>query len=145
MGALALLDILQEQGMYSEDEVKQIIVTYAADNFLKAEPNLSQAHRVRTVMQSKYFLENGAVKLDENNLIDINIEKMIPTAKKMLAEIIRVQLSKDFNVGEKYVMDNFVWTPEMQVISQKLKEIDKSLNGILQTPLADKLTESISS
>ena len=70
---------------------------------------------------------------------------MIPTAKKMLAEIIRVQLSKDFNVGEKYVMDNFVWTPEMQVISQKLKEIDKSLNGILQTPLADKLTESISS
>ena len=145
MGALALLDILQEQGMYSEDEVKQIIVTYAADNFLKAEPNLSQAHRVRTVMQSKYFLENGAVKVDENNLIDINIEKMIPTAKKMLAEIIRVQLSKDFNVGEKYVMDNFVWTPEMQVISQKLKEIDKSLNGILQTPLADKLTESISS
>lgn len=141
MGALALLDILQAQGMYTEDEVKQIIVTYAADNFLKAQPNLSQAHRVRTVMQSKYFLEKGAVKLDENNLIDINIGKMIPTAKEMLAEIIKVQLSQDFNIGEKYVLDNFVWTQEMETISKTLKEIDKSLNGTLQTPLADKLAQ----
>ena len=143
MGALALLDVLQEKGMYSDEEVKQIIVTYATDNFLKAQPTLSQAHRVRTVMQSKYFIENGAVKLDENNLIDINMEKMIPTAKKMLAEIIKVQLSKDFNTGEKYVLDNFVWTNEMEIISKKLKDIDKSLNGILKTPLADYLSGKI--
>ena len=51
---------------------------------------------------------------------------MVPTAQKMLAEIIKVQLSKDFSVGEKYVMDNFVWTDEMEVLSKKLKEIDKS-------------------
>ncbi len=140
MGALALLDILHEQGMYSKEEMLQIIVTYAADNFLKARPNLSQAHRVRTVMQSKYFLENNAVRLDGNGLIDIDIEKMIPTAKKMLSEIILVQLSQDFNVGEKYVLDNFVWTEEMEIISKKLKEIDKSLNGILKTPLADALS-----
>lgn len=143
MGALALLDILYEQGMYSKEEMLQIIVTYAADNFLKAQPNLSQAHRVRTVMQSKYFLDNGAVRLDEKGLIDIDIDKMIPTAKKMLGEIILVQLSKDFANGEKYVLDNFVWTEEMEIISNKLKEIDKSLNGILQTPLADKLSGKI--
>ena len=64
---------------------------------------------------------------------------MVPTAQKMLAEIIRVQLSKDFATGEKYVLDNFVWTEEMELIAGKLKEIDKSLNGILKTPLADKL------
>lgn len=143
MGSLALLDILQAQGMYSDEEVKQIIITYAADNFLKARPNLSQAHRVRTVMQSKYFLEKGAISLDSNGLIDINIEKMIPTAKQMLAEIIRVQISGDFNAGEKYVLDNFVWTNEMEIISKKLKEIDKALNGILKTPLADKLSGKI--
>ena len=65
---------------------------------------------------------------------------MVPTAQKMLAEIIRVQLSKDFATGEKYVLDNFVWTEEMELIAGKLKEIDKSLNGILKTPLADKLS-----
>lgn len=142
MGSLAMLDILTELGMYSEEEKKQIIVTYAADNFLKAKPNLSQAHRVRTVMQSKYFLENKAVWLNDEGVLEIDMEKMIPTAKKMLAEIVKIQLSKDFAAGEKYVLDNFVWTKEMETISKKLKEIDKSLNGILKTPLADFLVKS---
>ena len=139
MGSLALLDVLVELGMYTEEEKKQILVTYAADNFMKAKPNLSQAHRVRTVMQTKYFIENKAIWLNNEGLIEIDMEKMVPTAQKMLAEIIRVQLSKDFAAGEKYVLDNFVWTDEMETISKKLREIDKSLNGILKTPLADKL------
>lgn len=142
MGSLAMLDILTELGMYSEEEKKQIIVTYAADNFLKAKPNLSQAHRVRTVMQSKYFLENKTVWLNDEGVLEIDMEKMIPTATKMLAEIVKIQLSKDFAAGEKYVLDNFVWTEEMETISKKLKEIDKSLNGILKTPLADFLVKS---
>ena len=71
--------------------------------------------------------------------MEIDIDKMIPTAKEMLAEIIKIQLSKDFATGEKYVLDNFVWTEEMEILSKKLKEIDKSLNGTLKTPLADKL------
>ena len=141
MGSLALLDVLVELGMYSEEEKKQIIVTYAADNFLKAKPTLSQAHRVRTVMQTKYFLENNAISLNSDGLLEINMDKMVPTAQKMLAEIVRVQLSKDFAAGEKYVLDNFVWTDEMEIISKKLKEIDKSLNGTLVTPLADKLAQ----
>ncbi len=141
MGSLALLDVLVELGMYSEEEKKQIMVTYAADNFLKAKPTISQAHRVRTVMQTKFFLENKAVWLNEQGLLEIDMDKMVPTAQKMLAQIVRVQLSKDFATGEKYVLDNFVWTDEMELIAGRLKEIDKALNGILKTPLADKLAE----
>lgn len=141
MGSLAMLDILTEQSMYSQEERKQIIVTYAADNFLKAKPDFSQAHRVRTVMQGYYFFKEGAVWLNEEGKLEINIDKMVPTAQKMLSEIIRVQLSKDFNTGEKYVKDNFVWLDEMELISKKLKEIDKALNGRVITPLADMLIE----
>lgn len=137
MGSLAMLDVLTEQGMYSENERKQIIVTYAADNFLKAKPDFSQAHRVRTVMQSYYFFKEGAVWLNENGLLEIDLDKMVPTAQKMLAEIVRVQLSKDYAAGEKYVKDNFVWTDEMEKIAKKLKEIDKSLNGTVFAPLAE--------
>ncbi len=139
MGSLAMLDILTEQGMYSDDERKQIIVTYAADNFLKAKPDFSQAHRVRTVMQSYYFFKEKAVWLNQDNLLEIDIDKMVPTAQKMLAEIVKVQLSKDFAAGEKYVKDNFVWTDSMQIIADKLKKIDKSLNGTVLTPLADSI------
>ena len=139
MGALALLDCLTDAGVYTEEEKIQILVTFGANSFLKAKPELSQAHRVRSVMQTYFFLKEGALSVSEDGLININIEKMIPTAKKMLTEIIEVQLSKDFNRGEKFINDYFKWTDEFETLSKKLKECDKSLNGIIVTPLADSL------
>ncbi len=142
MGALAFLDVLEEKGMYTHEQVLQILVSFAADNFLKSKPTLSQAHRVRSVMQNKYFIENGAIELTSDGKIHVNIDKMIPTAKKMLSEIVRIQIDGDFAKGEKYVLDNFIWTDEMEIISKKLKEIDKSLNGRTDAPLARMLLKS---
>lgn len=141
MGSLALLDCLTKAGVYTEEEKKQILVTFGANCFLKAKPELSQAHRVRTVMQAYFFIKEGAMSVNENGVIDINIEKMIPTAMKMLTEIVEVQLSQDFNRGEKFINDYFHWTEDIENVSKKLKEIDKSLNGKLETPLADYLCE----
>ena len=142
MGGLAFLDLLEEKGMYTHEQVLQMLVTFAADNFLKSKPTLSQAHRVRTVMQTKYFIENGAIELNAEGKIHVNIDKMIPTAKKMLAEIVRIQIDGDFQKGEKYVLDNFVWTDEMEAISEKLREVDKTLNGRTESPLAAMLLKS---
>jgi len=137
MGSLALLDCLERAGVYSGEEKKQIIVTFGADCFLKAKPELSQAHRVRTVMQAYFFIKEGVLSVDDKGVIDINTEKMTEAAKKMLTEIIEVQLSDDFSRGEKYINDYFRWTDDMERVSKKLKEIDKSLNGMLVCPLAD--------
>ncbi|MBR6098598.1 hypothetical protein IKP85_02510 [bacterium] len=138
MGALAFVDLLTELGMYTEEQRKQIIVTTIADNFLKTKPTLSQAHRVRTVMQNKYFAERGAYDIIDGK-IHVNIDKVVPIAKEMLAEIVRIQIDGDFDKAEKYVKDNFVWTDNMELIGQKLKKISKTLNGTLETELADKL------
>lgn len=141
MGSLALLDCLTKAGVYTEEEKKQILVTFGANCFLKAKPELSQAHRVRTIMQAYYFIKEDALSVNNEGIIDINIEKMIPTAMKMLTEIIEVQLSQDFNRGEKFINDYFHWTDDIENVSKKLKTIDKSLNGKLETPLADMLCE----
>ncbi len=137
MGALAFLDLLKDAGMYSEKDTKQMIVTFIVDNFLKSEPKLSQAHRVRSVMQTKYFMERGGLFINDEGKIVVNIDKVVPIAKEMLAEIVRLQLNQDFTKGEKYVLDNFVWTDEMELIAQKIRKISKRLNGIVETPLAD--------
>lgn len=139
MGALAFVDLLTEQGMYTQDQRLQIIVTTMADNFLKSKPTLSQAHRVRTVMQNKYFAERGGYEITPEGKIHINIDKVVPIAKEMLAEIIRIQIDGDFNKAEKYVNDNFVWTNNMELIAQKLQKVSKALNGTLETELANKL------
>ena len=92
MGSLSFVDLLTELGMYTQEQRKQIIVTFITDNFLKAKPTLSQAHRVRTVMQNKYMFDNGGYKLTEENKILVNIDKVVPIAKKMFSEIIRIQI-----------------------------------------------------
>ena len=138
MGALAFVDLLTELGMYTQEQRLQIIVTFVADNFLKSKPTMSQAHRVRTVMQNKYMFDRGVYDIVDGK-IHVNIDKVVPVAKEMLAEIVRIQIDGDFNKAEKYVSDNFVWTDEMELIAQKLQKVNKTLNGTLETKLADKL------
>lgn len=139
MGSMAMLDKLEELGMYTAEQKKQIVTTFVADLTLKAKPNLNQAHRVRTVMQMNYLVKNGAVEINEKGIININYDKVIPVARKMLEEIIGVQLSGDFAAGEKFVLDNFVWTDSMEIIAKKLKQINKTLNGRVEAKLAKHL------
>ncbi len=138
MGSLAFVDLLTELGMYTEEQRKQIIVTTIADNFLKSKPTMSQAHRVRTVMQNKYFSERGAYDIIDGK-IHVNIDKVVPIAKEMLSEIIRIQIDGEFEKAEKYVLDNFVWTDNLELIAQKLQKISKTLNGRTESELAEKL------
>mgnify|MGYP000507697686 FL=1 len=142
MISLAMLDVLTEAGMYTPEQRKQIIVTYAADNMMTSKPTLSQAHRVRSVMQNYYFIKEGAMEISPEGILNVDIEKMVPTARQMLEEIIQVQMKGDFSKGEKYVLDNFVWTPEMETMAQNIKKVSKTLNGKVESPLADKLLES---
>ena len=139
MVSLSMLDILTDAGMYTPEQREQIIVTYAADNMMMAKPTLSQAHRVRSVMQNYFFIKEGALEISPEGVLNVNINKMVPTARKMLEEIIQVQMSGDFARGEKYVNDYFIWTDEMDTMAKNIKKVSKTLNGKVEYPLADKL------
>jgi len=138
MGSMAFLDILTKEGYYTDEMKKSIIITAVVDTFLKVKPTLSQAHRVRTVMQNYYLFKRGAYDIKEGK-IHVNFDKVVKAANEMLAEIVRVQLDDDINKAEKYVNENFVWTEEMQLIGDKLQKENKELNGKLEHELADKL------
>lgn len=141
MGSLSFVDLLTELGMYTQEQRKQIIVTFITDNFLKSKPTLSQAHRVRTVMQNKYMFDNGGYILTKDNKIFVNIDKVVPTAKQMLSEIVRIQIDGNIENAQKYIEKNFMWTDQMEIIAQKLQKVSKTLNGKLETKLADFLLE----
>ena len=142
MVALSMLDILCESGLYTQEQRLQMIVTYAVDNMLLVKPEFSQAHRVRSVMQNHYFIKEGAMSISDDGILDICVEKMVPTAKKMLAEIIQIQMSGDFKAGEKYVLDNFIWSEQMNKMGENIKKVSKTLNGKLEEPLYKMLLEN---
>ncbi|MBQ7286671.1 MAG: hypothetical protein IJW73_02805, partial [Candidatus Gastranaerophilales bacterium] len=83
MVALSMLDVLSEAGLYTQEEKEKIIVTYATDNMLKSKPELSQAHRVRSVMQNYYFIKKGAMTISNDGFLSIEIDKMVEVAKEM--------------------------------------------------------------
>lgn len=139
MGSLAFVDELVKLGYYTKEQRIQVIVTFVADNFLKSKPQFAQAHRVRSVMQNYFLFKEGAYNLTTDNKIHVNIDKVVPAAYKMLEKIIHVQLSGDFKEGENYVLSNFIWTDEMEIIANKLKEVNKTLNGRVIAALQDKL------
>ncbi len=139
MVSLSMVDILTEAKMYTPEEREQIIVTYATDNMMMSKPTLSQAHRVRSVMQNYFFIKEGAITISKEGVLDINIDKMVSTSRKMLEEIIRIQLSGNFAEGEKYVNKYFIWTGEMETMAQNIKKVSKTLNGKVESPLAEKL------
>ena len=139
MGSLAFVDVLTKEGMYTPEERNQIIVTSVLSDFLKARPTMTQAHRVRSVMQINYLMKEGAVSVNNDGKVVIDLDKSVAAAQKMLKDIIEIQLSGDINKAEKFVNDNFIWSEDMEKIAVKLRSIDNELNGQVIAPLAKKL------
>ena len=139
MGGLAFTNNLTNLGYYTEEQRKKIIVTVVVDNFLKVKPDLSQAHRVRTVMQNYYLKQHGAYSITEDGKIHVNIEEVVPAAYDMLKEIIRIQLDNNFEKAEEYVNKYFIWTDEMKIIGDKLQTLSATLNSRVENELADKI------
>lgn len=139
MGSLAFVDLLVKEGMYTEEQRNQIIVTSVLGNFLKAKPTMAQAHRVRSVMQLHYLKKEGAISLSNDDKVIIDLDKSVAAAQKMLKDIIEIQLSQDVNKAEEFVNENFIWDDMCKKIAKKLKKVDSELNGQTVAPLAQKL------
>ena len=137
MGGIAFVDLLTNLTYYNEEQRLKIIVTTVVDQFLKAKPTMSQAHRVRTVMQNYYLYQNGAYYITEEGKIHVNIDKVVNAAYSMLKEIIRVQLDNNYEKAKEYVNKYFVWTDEMTIIGDKLQKLHTYLNSVVENELAD--------
>lgn len=139
MGSLAFVDLLTKEGMYTKEQRNQIVVSSVLGNFLKAKPMMTQAHRIRSVMQLHYLEKEGAVWLNKDDKVVINPDKAVLAAQKMLKDIVEIQMSGDINKAEKFVNDNFVWDDNCEKIAAKLRVIDNELNGQIVAPLAKEL------
>lgn len=135
--AASFVDKLTSIGFYSLKQREGILINFVLNNFLKAKPDMSQAHRVRQVMQCKYLEENGAFEFSKDGKLHVNTDKVVPACKKMLEQVIRIQIDGDIKAAEKFVDKYFVWTDDMEKVAQYIQKHSKALNGRVETPLAD--------
>lgn len=137
MGMYAFLDEFVQAGELSNEQANQMIVTSLSFGFLKGKPELSQAHRVRSVMICNRMLTEKAIILDETGKLVFDYEKVKHTSKQMMSEVIRLQIDKDVSKAKEYVEKWFVWTDEINQVAELIKKFSKKLNGYLEMPLAE--------
>ena len=136
MGMYAFLDEFEKAGYFNENQIKQIMVTSLSKSFPKGKPNFDQAHRVRAVMICNRMLTEKAIVFDGEKL-SFDFDKVIKTAKTMMAEVIRLQLDANVKQAGEYVDKWFVWSKEIEAVAEIIKKYSKALNGYIITPLAD--------
>ncbi len=142
MGMFAFLREYIEAGYFTTQQAYQIIVTDMFSNFGKTKPNLSQAHRVRSVMITNRMLEAKALLYKDGRLY-FDYDKVIDTAKIMLAEVVRLQLDKSQAKAKEYIEKYFVWTSVHEDIANTIKKYNKKLNGELVEPIYDEYTKDL--
>lgn len=139
MGMFAFLHEFVESGVFSEQQAREIITTEITDSFLKAKPNLTQAHRVRTVMILGRLLKEKAIVLDTKDKLNIDFDKVIEVSKIMLSEVVGLQLQASVIDAEAYINKYFKWTKDMQRVAVIKKQNSKLLNGITIASLSEHL------
>ncbi len=141
MGMYAFLDEFEKEGLFSQNQTKQIMVTSLAKSFLKGKPDFSQPHRVRSVMICYRMMSEKAIVFNDNELV-FNFDKIKETSKQMMAEVVRLQLDKSVNDAKNYIDKWFVWTGELQCIAEIIKSHSKMLNGYLINTLEEEFLKS---
>ena len=141
MGMYAFLQEFEDAKMFTNEETKQIMVSSLSCSFLKGKPTISQAHRTRSVMICNRLLTEKAIKLNDENKLEFDFEKIKATTKKMMTEVIRIQIDNNFKQAKEYVEKWFDWTNDIEKVAQIIRNNSRMLNGYIDAPLAEEFLQ----
>ena len=142
MGMYAFLDEFKAENYFSDDEIKQIMVTGLFRSFMKGKPTLEQAHKTRALMICNRMLTEKAISLDSDTKMSFDFEKIKKLTKTMLAEVVRLQIDGNVQDAEKYVSKWAVWSGDVERIAEVIRSYNKTLNGYVDDSLAQEFLKS---
>lgn len=137
-GSIAMLDELVRAGFFTPNQKQELITSWLIA-YLYPGANFSRAHAKRNIMQHNMLFECGAIRLDSSNRLVIDFDAVVARGKKMLRDVIDIQLSKNPEMARQYIEKYAVWSPQLGILGTKLANVDKQRNSYIVEPLADML------
>lgn len=102
----------------TENDLKKIYTSWVINShLLTIFPQENSAHRVADLIEYNYLTELNAIYFDENKLLHINFDIMPQACKKILEDIIKVQLSKSPQYAKDYINRWTKWSEMSKYIS----------------------------
>ena len=138
-GSLAFLTFLVNEGLYTDKERKDIIVTEVLNKGMKSMPDLSKTHRACDVIEFNYLYNKGAFDVDKNGVITVYFDEVEKQSQAMLDEVIEIQATGDIEKAEKFVDTYFYWSQANERHAEKLNQVNNTLSFKFVTPLADEI------
>lgn len=115
----AMMPEYVKAGIIDAEQLKKIYTTWVIKRlFLKAFPADKEAHRVADLLEHNYLRNYGAFYFDEDKKLHIDFAKMQEGTKKMLEDIITVQLSKSPEIAQEYIEKWSNWDDTLKYIAE---------------------------
>ena len=141
LGSILMSEYFVKTGKYTQKQMDEIMLTWAAGLLSQEPPSKAQAHAVRRVAQYNYMREFGAIEFEVDGKLKINTDKLPEVARKMLTEIIQIQLDGDANKANAFFDKWFVWTPEQEYAAKILKSMKPKIYKKFNPILANEITK----
>jgi len=138
LGSIMSVEFFVKKGKYTKEQAEKIYLTWTAGFVPLSNPPLNLPHRVRSVMQFNYFVEKGAIELNDGK-IKIVPEKFNQTAKSMLEEEIMLQLDGDSEKAREFVDKYRQWNDNIEKLSEFRRSLSPKPYCVVNAPLAEKL------
>ncbi len=110
-------------GIISERTLKEVYATWIVRLLLKAKPQLIQPHRVGDLIHFNFLFENGAIRFNSEQKLEINFAKMDEVMHKLLRETIDVQLSKSPQRAKEFIDRWSEWGELSEYIASALQKL----------------------
>lgn len=120
----AMMPEYVKDGIISEEMLKSIYATWIIRrHFMVAFPEDREAHRVADLIEYNYLHDHGAFYFDKDKKLHIDFEKMKEVCRNLLADTIKVQLSKSPETAKKFIDKWSAWGQMQQYIADFKKNL----------------------
>lgn len=120
----AMMPEYVKDGIISEEMLKSIYTTWIIRrHFMVAFPQDKEAHRVADLIEYNYLNDHGAFYFDEGRKLHIDFERMKDVCKQLLADTVKVQLSKSPQTAEDFINKWSAWGEIQQYIADFKKNL----------------------
>jgi hypothetical protein len=121
--ALFSVQQLTEAGYYTEQEAQAVYAGGILRVLQKTQPRRDQPYQTMQLMQWNWFLENGALRFDEQSgTLRIDYSRYHSAVEKLLAKVLSIQSIGDRDQAEAFVQKYTTWDTALHgVVAQNMK------------------------
>jgi hypothetical protein len=114
---------LTEAGYYTEAEAQAVYAGGILRVLQKTQPRRDQPYQTMQLMQWNWFLENGALRFDEQSgTLRIDYGRYHSAVEKLLARVLAIQSAGDRDRAEEFVQKYITWDKALHgVVAENMK------------------------